>query len=409
MTEFYEYQPRDAVAAQFGTEARVAYDKQALYIAITAPDPDPRKIIAPLEQRDQVNGSQDLIALHIDPVGSRKFAQIFRFNAVGALGDGLFNENTTNEDYSPNFEFTVRTAPDDKGWTAEVRIPFSTLRYSDPPSATWSIQIVRGITRGEQYRFANARIPSDSNCLLCYAQSLESMKELPAGRELTVIPQLTLRRDSDQFSGGNKSNKINFVVGADAKFRPRADLVFNATINPDFSQVELDSHQLASSAQFALFFPKKRPFFLEGVDILSSPFNGAIYTRSINDPAWGARLTQRGGGTDFTVLTVRDDGKGFLLLPNALNTGFSSQSTKSQATTGRIRTQVGAWSIGGLLSDRSYESALGLQSASNRIAGVDFVWRPNGETRVRGQVLGSFTNDPATRAMLACLTMILQQ
>ena len=113
--------------------------------------------------------------------------------------------------------------------------------------------------------------------------------------------------------------------------------------------------------------------------------------------------------TDFTVLTVRDDGKGFILLPNAFNTGFSSQSIKSQATTGRIRTQVGAWSIGGLLSDRSYESALGLPSASNRIAGVDFVWRPNGETRVRGQVLGSFTNDPATRAMLACLTMILQQ
>ena len=109
MTEFYEYQPRDAVAAQFGTEARVAYDKQALYIAITAPDPDPRKIIAPLEQRDQVNGSQDLIALHIDPVGSRKFAQIFRFTAVGALGDGLFNENTTNEDYSPNLN--LRCAP----------------------------------------------------------------------------------------------------------------------------------------------------------------------------------------------------------------------------------------------------------------------------------------------------------
>jgi Domain of unknown function (DUF5916)/Carbohydrate family 9 binding domain-like len=394
MTEFYEYRPRDAVAAKYGTEARIAYDKHALYIAINALDPDPSKIIAPLERRDQVNGSQDLIALHIDPVGTRKFAQIFRFNAAGAIGDGLFNEDTTNEDYSPDFEFEVRTAINDKGWTAEVRIPFSTLRYSDPPSATWSIQIVRGITRGEQYRFANARIPRDSNCFLCYAQSLEGMKELPAGRELTIIPQLTVRRGSDQFNGGSKNNKSNFVVGVDAKFRPRADLVFDATINPDFSQVELDSPQLASSAQFALFFPEKRPFFLEGADILSSPFNGAIYTRSINDPAWGARLTQRGGGTDFTVLTVRDDGKGFILLPNALNTGFANQGTKSQATIGRIRTQAGAWSIGGLITDRSYESAPGLPSASNRVAGVDFVWRPNGETRIRGQALGSFTNDP---------------
>ncbi len=394
MTEFYEYRPRDALAAKFATEARIAYDKQALYIAINALEPGPSKIVAPLERRDQVNGNQDLIALHIDPVGTRKFAQIFRFNAAGAIGDGLFNEDTTNEDYSPDFEFTVRTARSDKGWTAEVRIPFSTLRYSDPPSATWSIQIVRGITRGEQYRFANARIPRDSNCFLCYAQSLEGMKELPAGRELTVIPQLTLRRGTDQSTGGSKSAKSNFVVGIDAKFRPRADMVFDATINPDFSQVELDSPQLASNAQFALFFPEKRPFLLEGADILSTPFNGAIYTRSINDPAWGARLTQRGGGTDFTVLTVRDDGKGFILLPSALNTGFASQGTKSQATIGRIRTQTGAWSIGGLITDRTYESSQGMPSASNRVAGVDFVWRPTGETRMRGQVLGSFTKDP---------------
>ncbi len=394
MTEFYEYRPRDAATAKYDTEARIAYDKHALYIAINALDPDPSKINAPLERRDQVNGAQDLIALHIDPVGTRKFAQIFRFNAAGAIGDGLFNEDTTNEDYSPDFEFEVRTDRNDKGWTAEVRIPFSTLRYSDPPSATWSIQIVRGISRGEQYRFANARIPRDSSCFLCYAQSLEGMKELPAGRELTVIPQLTLRRGSDQFNGGSKSNKTNFVVGVDAKFRPRSDLVFDATINPDYSQVELDSPQLASNAQFALFFPEKRPFFLEGADILSTPFNGAIYTRSINDPAWGARLTQRGGGTDFTVLTVRDDGKGFILLPSALSTGFSSQGTKSQATIGRIRTQAGAWSIGGLITDRTYESSQGQASASNRVAGVDFVWRPTGETRVRGQALGSFTKDP---------------
>ena len=394
MTEFYEYRPQDAVAAKFPTEARIAYDKQAFYVAVTATDPDPARIDAPLVRRDQVFGSQDFFAIHIDPVGTRKFAQIFRFNAAGAIGDGLFNEDTTNEDYSPDFEFEVRTSRTATGWTAELRIPFSTLRYSNPPSATWSIQIVRGISRDQQYRFANGRIPRDSNCFLCYAQTLEGMKDLPAGREFTVTPQMTLRRATDQINSAARASKSDLVVGVDVKFRPRSDLVFDATINPDFSQVELDTPQLASNAQFALFFPEKRPFFLEGADILSSPFNGAIYTRSINDPAWGARLTQRSDGNDFTFLTARDNGKGFILLPGPLNTGFANQESKSQATIGRFRSHFGSLTLGGLITDRTYESSPGKAAAFNRVAGVDFVWRPTGAMRVRGQLLGSFTNDP---------------
>lgn len=394
MTEFYEYRPQDAVPSRFATEARIAYDKLALYVAVTAHDPDPGKIDAPLVRRDQVQGSQDFFAIHVDPVGTRKFAQIFRFNAAGAIGDGLFNEDTTSEDYSPDFEFEVRTSRSATGWSAEIRIPFSTLRYSDPPSPTWSIQIVRGISRGEQYRIANGRIPRDSNCFLCYAQTLDGMKDLPAGREFTVIPQVTLRRTTDRTNDGPRKSKNDFVAGVDVKFRPRPDLVFDATINPDFSQVELDTPQLASNAQFALFFPEKRPFFLEGADILSSPFGGAIYTRSINDPAWGARLTQRNDGNDFTFLTVRDDGKGFILLPGPLNTSFGNQESKSQATIGRFRSHLGTLTIGGLVTDRTYESVPGKPSAHNRVAGIDFVWRPNGEARIRGQLLGSFTKDP---------------
>ena len=394
MSTFYEHRPRDGVAAKFPSEVRIAIDKHALYIGLTAIDPDTSKIEAPLVRRDQVQGNQDFFAVHIDPTGARKFAQIFRVNAAGAIGDGLLNEDTGNEDYSPDFEFEARTAMTPQGWTAELRIPFSTLRYSDPPAENWSIQVFRGIARDEQYRFANARIPRDANCTLCYAQSLIGMRELPAGRELTVTPQMTLRRTSERQDSGARNTKNNVVIGTDIKYRPRADLVFDATINPDFSQVELDTPQLAASAQFALFFPEKRPFFLEGADILSTPFGGAIYTRSITDPAWGARLTQRSDGSDFTILTVRDDGKGFILLPGALNTGFANQDTKSQATIGRFRSHHDTWSVGALITDRSYERAEGKASAYNRVAGVDGVWRPNAESRIRAQVLVSDTNDP---------------
>jgi Domain of unknown function (DUF5916) len=390
--DFYEYRPRDGVEAKFKSEVRIVYDQSALYFGLSAFDPDPSKIDAPLVRRDQVFGSQDFFALHIDPIGTRKFAQIFRVSASGSIGDGLYNEDSGDEDFSPDFEWETQTHRNEKGWTAEVKIPFSTLRYSSPASENWSIVIVRGTGRDQVYRFANAQIPRDQNCFMCYAQTLSGMKELPLGRELTLTPQLTFRRASDKTNGVGQSGKSDFIPSVDVKFRPRADLVFDATINPDFSQVELDAPQLASNAQFALFFPEKRPFFLEGADILSTPFN-AIYTRSINDPAWGARLTQRNDGTDFIFLTTRDDGKGLILLPGPLNTNVATQDSKSQVTIARGRVNFGTWSFGGLASDRTYDTSNGKKPMYNRVGGADFVWRPNGELRVRGQVLASTTRD----------------
>jgi Domain of unknown function (DUF5916) len=397
---FYEYRPRDGVEAKFKSEVRIAYDETALYFGLTAFDPDPSKIDAPLVRRDQVFGSQDFFALHIDPIGTRKFAQIFRVSASGSIGDGLYNEDSGNEDFSPDFEWQVQTQRTANGWTAEVKIPFSTLRYSSPASENWSIVIVRGAGRDQVYRFANAQIPRDQNCFMCYAQTLTGMQDLPHGRELTVTPQLTLRRASDKTNGVGNPGKSDFIPSLDVKFRPRADLVFDATINPDFSQVELDEPQLASNAQFALFVPEKRPFFLEGADILSTPLN-AIYTRSITDPAWGARLTQRNEGTDFIFLTTRDDGKGLILLPGPLNTNIATQDSKSQATIARGRFNFGTWSFGGLASDRTYDTAGGKKPMFNRVGGADFVWRPNGELRVRGQVLASTTRDERNKDLIA--------
>jgi hypothetical protein len=396
--EFYEYRPRDGVAAKYPSEFRIAYDDHALYIALTAHDPDPSLIDAPFVRRDKVGNAHDFFFVEIDPVGNRKFAQFFQVGASGALGDGLQNEDTGNEDDSPDFEWDARTARTSTGWTAEMRIPFATLRYSDPPSENWSILVVRGIARDQVYRFVNARVPRNQNCFMCYAQTLGGMKELPAGRELTVTPQLTLRRATD-ITNGADSRKTDFVAGVDVKFRPRPDMVFDATINPDFSQVELDTPQLAANAQFALFFQEKRPFFLEGADILASPFS-AIYTRSITDPAWGARLTQRNDGNDFIFLTTRDDGKGLILLPNALNTNVAVQDSKSQATIGRFRVNRGNWTFAGLVSDRTYERTAGKPVMYNRVAGLDFVWRPLGEMRVRGQLLESSTHDDRNAGLM---------
>jgi hypothetical protein len=186
------------------------------------------------------------------------------------------------------------------------------------------------------------------------------------------------------------------VVGVDVKFRPSADWVIDATINPDFSQVELDTPQLAANAQFALFFPEQRPFFLEGADILSSPMN-AIYTRAVNDPAWGLRATKRADDMDFTFMTLRDDGKGFVLLPGPLSTGFASQDSKSQASIVRARWHLGALALGVVGTHRVFETTPTKPTMTNTVAGVDAVWRPNNLWRVRGDVLFSSTHDERNR------------
>jgi Domain of unknown function (DUF5916) len=186
-------------------------------------------------------------------------------------------------------------------------------------------------------------------------------------------------------AGAPDRRESDFVPSLDLKWRPRADLVVDATLNPDFSQVELDAPQLAGNTQFALFFPEKRPFFLEGADILQSPLQ-VIYTRSVTDPAWGVRATRRSEGFDGTVLVSRDDGGGLVLLPDTYATGYAAQDFKSTASIARGRWQVDGMTVGGLLTDRTLDGG-----AYNRVAGPDLVWFPTTEQRLRAQVLGSWT------------------
>jgi len=383
--EFFEISPREKVAASVRTEVRFAYDGQALYAAVRAYDPDPAEIRAPYARRDNVFADQDMVVLFVDPLGTRKFAHFVRANPRGVIADGLYNEDTGNEDFSPDFEVDVATGRFEGGWTAEFRIPFSSLRYTDPPSPVWSVLVFRNYPRDQRYRIASSPLPRDANCFLCLNLPLTGLDELPSTRHLAVTPQLTVRGTRERGPEGDRRDR-EAVPGVDVKWRPRADVVVDATVNPDFSQVELDTPQLAGNTQFALFYSEKRPFFLEGADILQGPQN-AIYTRTVTDPAWGARLTQRSEGLDYTVLTAKDDGGGLVLVPGTYATQYLPQDRKSLATVGRLRWQAGGGATLGLVAtDRSYQDG-----GANRLVGPDVTWFPSHDHRVRAQVLESWT------------------
>jgi hypothetical protein len=386
LDRFWEIFPNAQTEPRVKTESWFAYDQQALYVAIRAHDPDLSQLRAPFARRDNVLRDQDMIVLFIDPVGNRKFAHFFRVNPRGSIGDGLYNEDTGSEDFSPDFDFEVATGRFEGGWTVEFRIPFSALRYGDPPAKVWSTMVFRNYPRDQLYRISTSKLPREQNCFICLNDPLTGLEALPSSRHLAITPNATVRGVETR-EGGAARREDDFVPSVDIKWRPRPDVVVDATINPDFSQVELDTPQVSGNAQFALFFPEKRPFFLEGADILQSPFN-ALYTRSVTDPAWGLRATQRAERFDGTVLVARDDGGGLVLLPNTYGTDFARQDFKSIATFARGRWQViGGATVGLLATDRSIEEGGGY----NRVAGADFAWFPNTEHRFRAQALGSWT------------------
>jgi hypothetical protein len=188
---------------------------------------------------------------------------------------------------------------------------------------------------------------------------------------------------------GSFDGESDADVGVDVKWNPTANSTIDATIQPDFSQVESDVPQIAVNQRFALFFPEKRPFFLEGADLLNSPIQ-LIYTRTITDPQWGLRATGKfGDDTSYTVLSGRDQGGGLVILPGAASSSFALQDYESYVTLGRIRRDFGVSYGSFMFTDREIEGG-----GHNRVFGPDAQWRPSNSDVVSGQFLFSNTEDP---------------
>jgi len=290
----------------------------------------------------------------IDPVGTRRSAQFVRVNAAGVVADGMFIAATDAEDFAPDFEVEAAAQRLPDGYSVELRLPLMTLRYPYEGGAPWRIMVARSIPRESSMLLLSAPLTKDALNFIAELQPIAGLEDIAERVRthglLSVRPELTLR--STRRSDGLVSERSSRgALGAEIKWRPRADWVFDATLNPDFSQVELDVPQLAGNTRFALSVPEKRPFFLESTDVLDLPL-AAFYSRSITDPGWGLRATWRGVQADATALTLRDDGGGLLLRPGPFATDVLPQDRRSQATLLRGRWHAEQFSVGALLSQR---------------------------------------------------------
>ena len=394
---FFETSPGDNTPPKVETIAWLTYDERYFYIAVLAKDPDPSAIRAPYVERDAVIGTDDNIAVFLDTRNDRRSAIELRVNPRGIQGDAVYNDANGNEDFSPDFFYDTAAKITAEGWQAEYRIPFSTLRYPKTNPQSWGILIWRNYPRDFRYAFYNAPIPRGSNCSICHSQEISGLTGLPSAGHLVAAPYATAAKAERRSSSDEdfETEPTDGDLGLDLKWTPSADHSVDATINPDFSQIEADAPQIAVNQRFALFFPEKRPFFLEGVDLLDTPIQ-AVYTRTITSPRWGLRGTGKLGGSAYTVLVSEDRGGGLVVLPGPTSSDLAAQEFRSRVGIARVRHDFGASFGGLLLTSREIEGG-----GYNRVFGPDFQWRPNDQDAITGQFLWSDTETPRLPALAA--------
>ena len=390
---WYESNVGDNVPPPVQTIAYVGYDSRFLYVAFDCRDPNPAKIRAPYVDRDNVFSDQDFVGLILNAKNDRRSGVEFFVNPRGIQDDGITNDATGNEDFSPDFFWDSAGKIGPQGWTVEIRIPLTSIRYPKGDRETWGMMLYRNYPRDFRYQIFDVKLPRGSNCFVCRSREWTDITGLPRGGHLVVAPYLTASESGTPRTGeaGTEfvSKPIEGDAGLDVKWTPNADTALDVTINPDFSQIESDVAQISVNERFALFFPEKRPFFLEGVDLLETPFQ-AVYTRTITSPRWGARATGKIGASAYTILVTQDRGGGSAIIPGPQSSSFAPQDFSSIDGIARVRHDVGRSFIGFLATDRENEGS----SSYNRVLGPDFQWRPSEGDQVTGQFLYSSTRTP---------------
>lgn len=286
---FVVFEPNEGMPPSQKTEARVLYGDEAIYVGIRAFDAAPDSIVQRLARRDERPHS-DWVDVVIDSYHDKRTAFRFGVNPAGVKNDAyMFND--TNEDDSWDAVWDVATRTDDRGWTAEFRIPYSQLRFDGATQQTWGINFARFIARHLE-RSLWAPISQGDGALVSRFGDLVGLHDLSPPTRLEVLPYSLVRMESAPGSAADPfhdPSDFSSSGGADIKYGLTTDLTLDITINPDFGQVEADPAQVNLTA-FETFFPERRPFFVEGSGIFSFRFSegdgdmaneGLFYSRRI--------------------------------------------------------------------------------------------------------------------------------
>jgi hypothetical protein len=315
LTGFWQYQPVDGRPAEEATEVLVWYAPDAIYFGVIAYDREPSAIHATVADRDNID-SDDHVILELDTFHDRRRAFVFAVNPLGAQSDGVRSEGAGQvsslipgtTDKNPDFTWESKGRITDRGYEVEIRIPFKSLRFPGSGPQTWGFNATRVVQRtGYTDTWTDVRRANAS--FLGQEGALGGLHDLKRGVAIEAQPFVTATANGSRDTAGgfdresvNPDAGLNFRLGF-------TSYALDATINPDFSQVESDAGQVTLNERFALFFPEKRPFFLEGIELFGTP-QTLVYTRRIVNPKGGAKFTGKLGQLGVAHLTAVDEADG---------------------------------------------------------------------------------------------------
>jgi hypothetical protein len=387
---WYEIDPGDNIEPPVKSVGYLTYDDKFFYAGFEFEDPNPKAIVAPLGDHDSLTSRADYGGIWLDPRNEGHTAYEFLVTASNVQYDAVMDDSS-GENSSPDFFWESATRIHDHGWTVEIRIPFSSLRYKNINPQTWGLVLQRSYSRDFRHQIMSMKVPRGGQCFVCREGSLTGLSNLPRGGHLVAAPYVSGSEAAHAPGGAGTplvTDPFDHKIGLDVKYTPNADNVLDGAIRPDFSQVESDTAQISTNQRFALFFPEKRPFFLEGVELFSMPIQ-AVYTRTIAAPDWGGRATGKLGGVSYTALVAQDAGGGSIVVPGPNSSSLAASDFRSTVFVGRAKKDLGLSFVSFLMTDR--ESGA---DGHNRVLGPDFQWRVHGTETFVGQFLMSDTTTP---------------
>jgi hypothetical protein len=400
-TGFAENYPDIRARPPVGSEVLVTYDDKNLYLGFIAYD-DPTTLRTRISDRDQI-WSDDYFGILLDTYGDASWAYYLFANPSGVQGDSRFAESAGEDDgFDIVYETESRITED--GYVIEMAVPFESLRFPDRPEQVWRATFWRTRPRDSRDQYTWAATTRGEQCFPCQWGTLRGIRGVRSGGALELFPAVTAStagalEDEDDPDLGFGEYDSDAEASLGVRYAFPIGLTAEATLNPDFSQVESDVAQVDANTTFALFFPERRPFFQEGSDLFESYWS-PIYTRQINDPTVAGKLIGRMGRTTLAYLGARDEHSP-LLLPfeerSFVDVAGASVSNilRARRTYGRLNSYVG-----GLLTDRRFEEDGG---GSGTNWGVDGLQRIPGEIRFEYQLLGSHTVEPDKAGTTAAL------
>ena len=385
----YETRPAENQPAPVRTRVLLTYDADALYLAFDAEDPDPTKIRARLRDRDRAY-DDDFVGIVVDPFDDHLRAFEFFVNPLGVQMDLFQDDATGNEDDSWDAIWDSAGAIDERGYVVEMAIPMRALRFAGGGAEQlWGVDLLRFYPRAERHRLSVHPMERGRNCYLCQSIHLRGFEGISPGNNLEIVPSLVAIKSDSRPAPGAAMDRGDAEVepSLDVRWGITPNVMLNATLNPDFSQVETDSAQLNVNSQFALFYPEKRPFFLEGADIFNTTLQ-VVYTRNIAEPDYGVKVSGKEGKHAFGAFAA-DDQLLNLIFPGSQGSGFGSFSIPTQNEVARYRRDMGEGStLGGLLTHRAGDGY------ENLVFGADGLWRFDKANSLNFQALGSQTEYP---------------